>query len=177
MFTRMVAGVVALIGLSACSSIIEGTSQQISVVTNPPGASCRFDRNGETIGVVNPTPGGLVVKKSKHDIDVVCTKDGYEEARYHNKSGVEDATFGNIVLGGGIGWAIDSASGADNKYDPTVNLTLNAKPEGAPTLDDKSNASASAPEDRLKKLQELKDKGLVSQGEYDQKRKQILAGL
>jgi len=32
--------------------------------------------------------------------------------------------FGNIVLGGGIGWAIDSASGADNKYDGVVNVTL-----------------------------------------------------
>jgi hypothetical protein len=177
MFKCMVAGLFALIGLSACSSIIEGTSQQISVVTNPAGASCRFDRNGETIGVVNPTPGGLVVKKTKHDIDVICTKDGYEEARFHNKSGIQEATFGNIVLGGGIGWAIDSASGADNKYEPAVNMTLNPTPGGTPTENGKPDATASAPEDRLKKLQELKEKGLVSQDEYDQKRKQILAGL
>ncbi len=26
--------------------------------------------------------------------------------------------------GGGIGWAIDSASGADNKYTSPVNITL-----------------------------------------------------
>jgi hypothetical protein len=41
---------------------------------------------------------------------------------YH--SGAAGATFGNIVAGGGIGWAIDSASGADNKYDAPVNVTL-----------------------------------------------------
>ncbi|MFN4088863.1 MAG: hypothetical protein ACK4QW_07435 [Alphaproteobacteria bacterium] len=32
--------------------------------------------------------------------------------------------MGNIILGGGIGWAIDSASGADNKYTSPVNMTL-----------------------------------------------------
>jgi hypothetical protein len=37
---------------------------------------------------------------------------------------VAGATFGNIVLGRAIGWAIDSASGADNKYESPVNLTL-----------------------------------------------------
>jgi hypothetical protein len=41
-----------------------------------------------------------------------------------NKSGAAGATFGNIVLGGGIGWAIDSATGSDNKYDSPVNLSL-----------------------------------------------------
>ena len=29
-----------------------------------------------------------------------------------------------IILGGGIGWAIDSARGADNKYDSPINITL-----------------------------------------------------
>lgn len=53
-----------------------------------------------------------------------CNKQGYQEATYLNHSGAAGATFGNIVLGGGIGWAIDSASGADNKYDGVVNMTL-----------------------------------------------------
>jgi len=30
----------------------------------------------------------------------------------------------NIILGGGIGWAIDSASGADNKYESPITITL-----------------------------------------------------
>ena len=53
-----------------------------------------------------------------------CNKDGYQEATYLNHSGSAGATFGNIVLGGGIGWAVDSAAGADNKYDSPVNITL-----------------------------------------------------
>ena len=70
------------------------------------------------------TPGGVTIKKTKHDITLKCSKDGYQEATYLNHSGAAGATFGNIILGGGIGWAIDSASGSDNKYDGVVNVTL-----------------------------------------------------
>jgi hypothetical protein len=70
------------------------------------------------------TPGGVTIKKTKHDITLKCHKDGYQEASYLNHSGAAGATFGNIILGGGIGWAIDSAPGADNKYDGVVNITL-----------------------------------------------------
>ncbi len=110
--------------LTGCSSIIEGTSQQITVNTNPPGAECSLERQGTSIGRINPTPGAITIKKTKYDITVICNKPGYQTASYFNKSGAAGATFGNIVAGGGIGWAIDSASGADNKYDSPVNVTL-----------------------------------------------------
>jgi len=113
--------------LSACSSIIEGTSQEITVNTNPPGADCSLNRQGISIAHVNPTPGAATIKKTKYDITIVCNKKGYEEATYLNHSGSAGATFGNIVLGGGIGWAVDSAAGADNKYDSPVNISLSKK--------------------------------------------------
>ncbi len=119
-----VAAVFAVSSLSACSSVIEGTSQEILVNTNPPGANCEFVREGNVIASVAQTPGGVTIKKTKHDITLKCNKQGYQEATYLNHSGAAGATFGNIVLGGGIGWAIDSASGADNKYDGVVNITL-----------------------------------------------------
>ena len=121
----------AATGLSACSSVIEGTSQEILVNTNPSGANCEFVREGNTIARVTQTPGGATIKKTKHDITLKCSKDGYQEATYLNHSGAAGATFGNIVLGGGIGWAIDSASGADNKYDGVVNITLVPNTAGA----------------------------------------------
>jgi hypothetical protein len=59
-------------------------------------------------------------------------------ATFYNHSGAAGATFGNILLGGGIGWAIDSATGSDNKYESPINMTLipNApgQPEGPATL-------------------------------------------
>ena len=109
---------------AGCSSIIEGTTQEVFVNTNPAGAACDFLREGRRIGRVDPTPGAATVKKTKHDIRIECVLAGYRKATYHNKSGAAAATFGNIVLGGGIGWAVDSASGADNKYTSPVNITL-----------------------------------------------------
>lgn len=118
------AAVSVLIG---CSSIVEGTSQELIINTTPEGANCALQREGQTIGRVSETPGGITVKKSKHDITVVCKKKGYETATYFNKSDVAGATVGNILLGGGIGWAIDSANGADNKYTTPMNIPMSKK--------------------------------------------------
>jgi len=110
--------------LAGCSSIIEGTSQEITVNTTPAGANCSLERQGISIARIDPTPGAATIKKTKYDITIKCNKRGYQEATYINHSGAAGATVGNIILGGGIGWAIDSAAGADNKYDTPVNMTL-----------------------------------------------------
>ncbi len=94
--------------LSGCSSVIEGTSQELTVNTNPAGADCSLERQGTSIAHI-ATPGAATIKKTKYDILVRCNKPGYQEATYMNHSGAAGATFGNIILGGGVGWAIDSA--------------------------------------------------------------------
>jgi hypothetical protein len=111
-------------GLAGCASIIEGTSEEITVNTNPSGASCVLTREGQPIGTINPTPGTVLIKKTKYDLTILCDRPGFDQATYLDHSGAAGATFGNIVLGGGIGWAIDSAAGADNKYESPVNLTM-----------------------------------------------------
>src|SRR5438876_1110592 len=76
------------------------------------------------IGEIASTPGAVTIQKTKHDITIVCSKPGYVDATYMNHSGVAGATFANIlggVITGGIAWGIDSASGADNKYEGQVN--------------------------------------------------------
>lgn len=115
--------ILSVIGLSGCSTIVEGSSQRIFIDTRPDGAECVLERNGETIATVK-TPVNALVEKSKYDINIYCNKKGYKEAHYRNHSGIEDATLGNLILGGGIGWAIDSATGSDNKYEPSVIITM-----------------------------------------------------
>lgn len=127
---RVSAALAALALLGGCSSIVEGTSQTIAVNTNPAGAQCGLYREGMNIGTILQTPGATTVQKTKHDINVVCVMNGYQQATYFNKSGVAGATAANIILGGGIGWAIDSMSGADNKYDSPVNITMVPNPPG-----------------------------------------------
>jgi hypothetical protein len=133
-FARLGAAIGVVAHLAACASIVDGTSQNITVNTNPSGAECGLYREGLKIASVQGTPGSALVNKTKHDIWIVCVKSGYQMATYFNHSGIAGGTFGNIVLGGGIGWAIDSASGADNKYDGAVNVTLAPAQPGTPQV-------------------------------------------
>jgi hypothetical protein len=121
---KIVAVCGALLMLTGCASIISRTSQEVVVNTNPPGANCSLIRKGVSIARVNPTPGAATIKKTKHDITISCAKVGYQTATYMDHSGVAGSTFGNIVAGGLVGWGIDSASGADNKYESPVNISM-----------------------------------------------------
>ena len=123
-----------LVGLTSCASVLSGTSQEISVNTNPSGANCGLYRQQERIATIQDTPGSALVQKTKNNIWVACVKPGFLPASYLNHSGTADASFGNILAGGLIGVAVDSATGADNKYENSVNVSLIPKPEGAPDI-------------------------------------------
>lgn len=130
----------AAVCLSGCVSVFEGTSQDISVVTNPPGARCAFKRDdGRDMGSVEVTPAKLTVRKSKYDLTITCKKEGYQDAAYINHSGTSATIAANVavdlLLTAGISSIVDSANGADNKYDSLVNITmipLNTAATGAP---------------------------------------------
>lgn len=132
---------VGLVGLllSGCASVIDGTSQSMVVETIPPGAECSLDRNNELLARII-TPQTVNIKKTKHDIRISCEKDGFYQSTEHVNSEIQDATWGNIILGGGIGWAIDSASGADNKYADHVTLTMVPVGEEKPVAADETPA-------------------------------------
>jgi len=115
--------------LTGCASVIGGTSDSITVNSNPPGAVCNLMQNNRNIGQVT-TPGGITVKKTKHDIHVTCTKEGYQTASGYLNSDIESSTWGNIILGGGVGWVVDSAAGADNDYPDYITIAL--VPNAAP---------------------------------------------
>ncbi len=117
----------ALLLATGCSTIYEGRTQTVQINTNPSKASCDVKRMGEVIASVQSTPSSVLVEKSKYDVTIVCNKNGYEEATYIDHSGTAGATWGNIIAGGFIGWGVDSATGADNKYESPVNITLNKK--------------------------------------------------
>jgi hypothetical protein len=117
------------IALSGCATIVcDGSSQYISVMSNPPGATCVFYRQGAAIGTIQSTPGNLTVKRRKYDINIKCDKAGYNQAEYFNKSGLSNMVAGNIaadlILTAGISSIVDSASGADNEYTGSVVIGL-----------------------------------------------------
>lgn len=112
-----------------CSTLTQGTTQEVYINTNPQEASCTLVREGKKIGQIQSTPSSVIVSKTKHDITIVCDKQGYQTASYINNSGWESGSGAagialDVVLTLGASSAIDSISGADNKYEPIVNITL-----------------------------------------------------
>lgn len=112
--------------LSGCATIMAGTSQTVTVSTTPAGASCTLDRIGERIGAISPTPGSVRVEKSKNDLTVTCSKEGFQTATVGHSSNFNGATFGNILVGGVIGVVVDAASGANFNYPPDLRMDLAA---------------------------------------------------
>jgi hypothetical protein len=109
---------------SGCATIVKGSSQTLTVDTRPPGATCKLLRDGETLAVVNPTPGAISIEKDKDVIHVTCSKEGYKICEGDVGSEFQAMTFGNILFGGLIGVVVDAGSGAMNAYPPIVTLTL-----------------------------------------------------
>lgn len=137
---RMFATVgVSMTILAGCATLLEGTSQEILVSTNPTGATCTLEREGQVIATINATPGAALVKRRKQDITVRCKKDGFQEAIYVNNSGLASGSVaGNVaadlLLTAGLSSIVDSASGADNQYESTVNITMIPLSQAAPTV-------------------------------------------
>jgi hypothetical protein len=116
--------------VSGCASLIEGTTQQISVSTTPSGAHCLFLRNGNTIATIPSTPRAVTIEKTRDDLVIVCNKRGYASATFVNKSGLAMVAYANILTAG-LSWAVDTSRGADNKYQGQVELALAPLPVGS----------------------------------------------
>ena len=102
----------------------------MSVSTSPAGALCNVDRGGAHLGTIAATPGSLRVDKSKADVTVSCSKEGYQTASVSQSPKFVGPTFANILLGGGVGVVVDAASGANFEYPAEVRVDL--APLGSP---------------------------------------------
>jgi hypothetical protein len=125
--------VLALVALlPACATVVDGTGDTVTLSTTPAGATCTVDRSGERVGAVAATPGSLRLSKSRHDLNITCTKEGYQPSTTTASSRFTGATFGNVLVGGVVGVVVDAASGANNRYPPDVRLDLAENPAAPP---------------------------------------------
>ena len=109
---------------SGCATIVKGSSQGVTVKTDPPGASCELSKQGKSVGVVNPTPGTVQLGKGASALDVICKKPGYLDASAMLSSSFQGWTLGNAILGGIVGIVIDAGSGAMHEYQPEISMKL-----------------------------------------------------
>jgi hypothetical protein len=125
--SRTLPTLVVALGLLAggCATVTTGTTQAITVDSEPQQADCTLTRDGADLGTVK-TPGPVTVKRHASTIHVTCRKDGHEDAKVVMNSRYETASSGNVLLGGVIGAIVDSSTGAANRYDQYVMVRLPA---------------------------------------------------
>lgn len=116
--------IAAILATSGCATIVKGSSQGVTVKTDPEGASCDLAKKGKSVGVVNPTPGTVQLGKGASDVDVTCRKSGYFDAIGKLSSSFQGWTLGNALIGGVVGIVIDAGSGAMHEYQPEIFMTL-----------------------------------------------------
>ena len=111
------------VALSGCASIVEGTTQIVAITSSPvDGAKCVLSSEQGTYYVT--TPGNTTVHKSRHDLNVVCTKDGYEDGHGILASHFNGATAGNVLIGGLVGITIDAATGANYNFAESLDVPM-----------------------------------------------------
>lgn len=109
---------------SGCATVTKGTTQAITLHTDPDGAACDVGRESKTFASLGTTPGQVSVDKAWGAIDIACRKAGHQSTELRVESEVQGWTFGNILIGGLIGFAVDAASGAMRQYPQFITLTL-----------------------------------------------------
>ena len=123
-----------IIPLYGCASIVGSSTQPISVTTVCEGkiitniaCSLANDKGQWTL----TTPGSAQVHKSYENLNITCKKEASEgSAAFISKSNT--GAWGNILLGGVIGYAVDSGGGAGFDYPSAVTIVLNPScPQGA----------------------------------------------
>jgi len=113
--------------LGGCASIVDGSSQSLSVKTTSaagdvPGAQCQLSSNKGTWFVV--TPGTTTVHRGYDALTIKCTKDGYQPAIQTAGSTTKGMAFGNLLFGGVIGAGVDMSTGAAYDYPDLITVML-----------------------------------------------------
>lgn len=98
--------------MTACGTIIHGTTQDVGISSNPTGAEVTIDNkpHGNT-----PVTASLS-RKDHHTIKIEL--DGYETYETRLTRNVSGWIAGNIIFGGLIGLAVDAISGGMYKLTP-----------------------------------------------------------
>ena len=128
-FNLMPMAIILLAALtSGCASITGTTNQSISVQTRDqggkeiPGAACELANSKGKWFITSP--GSVTVTRSNDDMQVLCTKLGFEPGRASAVSATKGSIFGNILLGGGIGAIVDHNTGAAYEYHAFIQVLM-----------------------------------------------------
>lgn len=112
---------------TGCASVTGSKMQPLSVQTvqdnkEVAGIGCTLTNDAGKWFVT--TPGSVTVQKSTGDLAVDCGKDGAVAGHEVAVSKANGGAWGNILLGGPIGYVVDRTSGAGFDYPQTITVVL-----------------------------------------------------
>jgi predicted small secreted protein len=107
-----VALLLAAIPLAGCATVLNGTSQDVAFNSMPDGAVVELSTGQNCV-----TPCAFSMKRGD-DAEVRINKPGFQPVSIYIQSRLGGSTFGNIILGGGIGAVVDGSNGASNRLHP-----------------------------------------------------------
>ncbi len=130
--TAMTIGCGAL--LSACASIVSDNDTTTHLQTEPEVARCEL--RGKDLDRVVHTPHSVNLPASAAPITVACKADGYRTATAELDTSMDGWIFGNILLGGVVGIAVDLVRGAGQKFPPQLTVILEPEQFASPAARD-----------------------------------------
>jgi len=95
-----------------CATVVKGSTQSIPVTSDPSAADILLD--GKLVG---QTPKTLALKRNNNYL-VTIQKTGFAQQSVPVVKDVGGAVWGNVLVGGLIGWGVDAASGAQYNLAP-----------------------------------------------------------
>jgi len=105
--------IIALLVQVNCCSIIHGTTQEISVNSQPSAAKVIV--KGVNMAT---TPAVIDLKRKESNIVIRFEKEGYEPVEIALRRSTDGWIVGNIIFGGVIGLVVDFINGAAYKLSP-----------------------------------------------------------
>ena len=150
---------VVLIITSSCATVIKGTTQEIPISSDPPGAEILID--GILVGT---TPASVDVRR-KRDHLVVIRKANYEPKRIALVKNIGGAVWGNLITGGPIGWGVDAMSGSQNNLFPSA-ISVQLEPAREGGMANAGGKDWSVGISKLNALDEMRDNDQITYEEY-----------
>lgn len=119
-------GMLSLSFLAGCSTIVSSNNQTVTVTAlheskEATGSTCTLQNSKGAWTTV--TPQSVNIRKAFGDLAVTCRKDKAIGTRTV-KSSADGSTFGNILIGGGIGALVDAGTGNGYSYPDAFTVDL-----------------------------------------------------
>lgn len=125
---KLIAAAAPLVFTVGCASLTTSNESQVRVETvdaagvEVKDASCFMARGG--VRSEFKTPAVVAVSKGSSNVMIDCSKPGSPDGKAVLTSRVGAATFGNILVGGFIGAAVDQATGKAYNYPDWIQIVM-----------------------------------------------------